>query len=162
MADEVWLICKLRCRTVQCSRSHCDIDPHMYYPRCFELSDDLDMTAFSVEFKWTAAEAIVKRVLADGGFSAQGVPNLETLKAAKSICQRRACFARWVTNPLQACNVESCHPECNCGCAFGKSGQHGWLLCVPLKLLCVIVERLILWYGLRDKLTMNVCVIPSS
>ncbi|KAK9857247.1 hypothetical protein WJX84_000093 [Apatococcus fuscideae] len=81
-------------RTVQCSRWHCDIDPHMYYPRCFELCDDFDMTAFSVEFKWTAAEAIVKRVLADGGFSALGVPDLETLKTAKSICQRRACFAR--------------------------------------------------------------------
>ncbi|KAK9844977.1 hypothetical protein WJX74_009214 [Apatococcus lobatus] len=89
-----WRAKQRLCPDTKCSRWHCDIDPHMYYPRCFELCDDFDMTAFSVEFKWTAAEAIVKRVLADGGFSALGVPDLETLKTAKSICQRRACFAR--------------------------------------------------------------------
>ena len=56
------------------------------------LSDAAELKAFEVDFKWSAAAAILRRVLHDGGTSSTGVPSQQHVHLALQICSQQVWY----------------------------------------------------------------------
>jgi hypothetical protein len=87
-----------------------------FHPRAYNLSKEADFEQFEVDFKWTAAAAVLRVVLRDEGFHPLRVPSRQVVDVALKICQSRLDYARcapsavgcfhllkFVTVALQAC-----------------------------------------------------------
>lgn len=68
------------------------VDADAFFPRSFDLSVPEEYAAFEADFKWGAAEGVVKRALRDGALRPDGVPDLDTLRAALQVCATRVRF----------------------------------------------------------------------
>ena len=76
-------------QSIQHARWHFDVDINTFFPRAMNLSDAAELKAFEVDFKWSAAAAILRRVLHDGGTSSTGVPSQQHVHLAMQICSQQ-------------------------------------------------------------------------
>ena len=44
-----------------------DVEAWQFFPRAYNLNDPSDFTTFVTDFRWSAAEAILRKALQDGG-----------------------------------------------------------------------------------------------
>lgn len=65
-----------------------------FHPRTYNLSLANDAHAFDLDFKWTAAAALLRLLLKHGGFHPHWVPCEDTARAALSVCGARLAYLR--------------------------------------------------------------------
>jgi hypothetical protein len=65
-----------------------------FHPRAYNLSKEADFEQFEVDFKWTAAAAVLRVVLRDNGFHPLRVPSREIADVALRVCQSRLEYVR--------------------------------------------------------------------
>eukprot|EP00976_Prorocentrum_cordatum_P069583 1179601-Prorocentrum_minimum.AAC.1 len=62
-----------------------DVDSSVFFPRCYDLNSPSDFSAFVTDFRWCAADGVLKKALQDGGLTPKGVPTLEILRLALEV-----------------------------------------------------------------------------
>ena len=67
---------------------------HGFHPRAYNLSQESDFAQFDVDFKWTAAAAVLRVLLRDGGFHPLRVPSEDVARLALTVCQARLSHLR--------------------------------------------------------------------
>lgn len=67
---------------------------HSFYPRAYNLSLEADFQQFEADFKWTAAAAVLRVLLRDGGFHPLRVPSAEVAQTALTVCHARLAHLR--------------------------------------------------------------------
>ena len=70
---------------------------HSFHPRAYNLSQEADFAHFDIDFKWTAAAAVLRVLLRDGGFHAQRVPGEQEAQLALLVCQTHLAYVRCAT-----------------------------------------------------------------
>jgi hypothetical protein len=71
---------------------------HAFHPRAYNLSRADDFTAFDIDFKGTAAAAVLRVLLRDGGFHVARVPGEEEAELALRVCEARLGHLRCGTH----------------------------------------------------------------
>lgn len=66
-------------------------DPESFYPRAYDLFRDDGRAEFQEDFRWTAAESLVKRVAATGRLEGMST---SALAVAVRVCESRVAFER--------------------------------------------------------------------
>ena len=64
-----------------------------FHPRAYNLSLEGDFAQFEVDFKWTAAAAVLRTLLRDGGFHPRRVPSTAVADVALAVCRARVAHA---------------------------------------------------------------------
>lgn len=62
------------------------------HPRAYNLSQEADFQAFEADFRWTAAAAVLRTALRDGGYHPARVPCEAVLQLALTVCRGRLEF----------------------------------------------------------------------
>ncbi|KAK3249703.1 hypothetical protein CYMTET_7075 [Cymbomonas tetramitiformis] len=88
-----------------------DQDPWSMFPRCYNLNDPADFAAFVTDFRWCAAESILKRALLDGGIHPKGVNSAEAVGLALEVCQVRLRFLKYLVEEEGDGHGEGLCPE---------------------------------------------------
>ena len=88
---------------------------HAFHPRAYNLSQDADFTQFDIDFKWTAAAAVLRVLLRDGGFHPLRVPSEEVAQLALAVCTARLAHLRCASAPDHAATqgyLQALHRKC--------------------------------------------------
>ena len=72
------------------------------HPRAYNLSQDADFQQFEADFRWTAAAAVLRTALRDGGYHPGRVPTEEVLQLALTVCRARLDFI-WCALGVNIC-----------------------------------------------------------
>jgi hypothetical protein len=65
-----------------------------FHPRTYNLSLAGDAHDFDLDFKWTAAAAVLRLLLKHGGFHDRWVPSEATARIALRVCAARLAYLR--------------------------------------------------------------------
>jgi hypothetical protein len=105
-----------------------------FHPRTYNLSQAADAHAFDLDFKWSAAAALLRLLLKHGGFHARFVPSERHARVALAVCAARLAFLRCAAptacSPAACCSSFSLHvhteqPHSHCAlCSMHPAHQH--------------------------------------
>lgn len=68
-----------------------------FHPRTYNLSLAGEAHAFDLDFKWTAAAALLRLILKHGGFHDRWVPCEDTVRIALRVCSARLAHIRYTS-----------------------------------------------------------------
>jgi tubulin monoglycylase TTLL3/8 len=66
-----------------------DMDHTVFFPRCYDLNNPSEFAAFVTDFRWCAAESVLKKAEHDSGLTPNGVPSMEYVNIALKVAEHR-------------------------------------------------------------------------
>jgi tubulin monoglycylase TTLL3/8 len=79
------------CRNIKSASWYEDVDVDTFFPRCYSLDDPEEMDAFALDFKFTAAEAVVREYMSacEDPKAERTITPMDTVAAAIKVTQYR-------------------------------------------------------------------------